>query len=296
MLHTVCLCPCGIIDEHCTAVITGVYVEMSVWLSYVCWNSGLTTILLNRSQYLFLFFFMEYSSFLIRWDIFHGSAAAPDIPVDAKEILKLKNKALKEKLQFFWYCKEAADITVHVNTMNNGSVVFHGPLPCGNGHRVASFLPVYCDGCSASKQADVISAFSRAWNLTTVTWSSKPLHWLKLLFCLIKYSSFSDNWELCSPGKTNGSLWSLWSLFNCRRCTVQGRWPLDGKAAHGLCQNKSHCRRFKSKYFLQLLKWKMLGGFLICIKGCPLDFLEGVKHSKKWNAALCFHWCNLLWH
>lgn len=84
MLQTECLCPYCIIHKQCTAIITWVYVDISVYFSCLLkqWFN-LTTMLLNRSQCLFLVFFMGYSSLLVHLGIFHGSSAAPDIAVDA---------------------------------------------------------------------------------------------------------------------------------------------------------------------------------------------------------------------
>lgn len=132
----------------------------------LCWNFSvflicllkqwfnLTTILLNRSQHFFLFFFMEYSSLLIPWGIFCGSSAAPDISVDAREILKLKKKALKENLKtliFLMLQGSCRYDCVHVNALRNGSVVSHGLLPCGNRHRWPLFSLFTVMGCSAPK-------------------------------------------------------------------------------------------------------------------------------------------------
>lgn len=66
MLQAECLCPYCMIHERCTAVITWVCVEISVYFSCLLkqWFN-LTTMLLNRSQYFFLFFFMGCSSLLI---------------------------------------------------------------------------------------------------------------------------------------------------------------------------------------------------------------------------------------
>lgn len=60
---------------------------------------------------------------------------------------------------------------VHINALRNGSVISCGFLPWGNGHRWPLFSLFAVLGCSAPKikPADVISAFSSAWDLTAVT-------------------------------------------------------------------------------------------------------------------------------